>query len=231
MLGHGFSGHLAGSGIAGAALHVVLLGLACTPATSSAPRLSGPGTRVRVDTLFYAVPGATPVEWQAFINEHGPGERTPRHAALTRWTIAPRYQLRGNGSECRPSAAFVELTVTLELPRLDDPGGARAADRAEWDRFIRHLTRHEHGHVVRAAWGASALADSLRRLRAPTCAAAGRAAGAAYREVVAQCVAAQRAYDSRTRHGARQGVNLPSANGIRFDEDTTLVDTLRLGSC
>jgi predicted secreted Zn-dependent protease len=199
--------------------------LSCASATTAASSLAAQ-TRARIDTVFYAVPGTTPLEWRSFMNEHGPGLPTSRSAAIARWHVVPHYRLAQSGHVCRPTTGYVELTVTFVFPSLADTTDVSVDHLAEWRRFTRHLWRHEDGHVVRAYRAASELAHTIGELATPTCSDAARTIAASVRSVVAAYSERQREYDRRTRSGARQGANLPSADGLRFDEDTSFVDTL-----
>jgi predicted secreted Zn-dependent protease len=159
----------------------------------------------------YVIHGATTealaTQMEALGPQHGTDEIAP---ALTRSERGASLTYQSDAKACRISGVTVTLNVTIILPVWDIPRDASAALRAEWDRFLGALERHELGHRAIALDGAHKLADALSRLRGRTCDALHTAAEYASRDEAAATRAEQIAYDDSTRHGLLQGTALSS---------------------
>ena len=139
------------------------------------------------------------------LGPHGSDEIAP---ALTRSDRRASLEYRSDWHGCRISDVTVTLDVTIILPVWDIPRDASPRLRAEWDRFLGALERHELGHRAIALAGAQQLVQSLERLRAKSCDALHTAAEYASRDEAAATRAAQIAYDDSTSHGLKQGTSL-----------------------
>jgi predicted secreted Zn-dependent protease len=157
----------------------------------------------------YVVHGATTealtAQMEALGPQRGSDEIVP---ALTRSERGASLTYQSSGRECRISGVTVTLNVTIILPVWDIPRGASPALRAEWDRFLGALERHELGHRAIALGGAERLADALDHLHGRSCDALHTAAEYASRDEAAATRAQQIAYDDSTHHGLTQGTAL-----------------------
>jgi len=156
----------------------------------------------------YVVHGATVQALAAQMQALGPHDADEIAPALTRSDRRASLEFRGDSRGCRISDVTVALDVTIILPVWDIPRDASAALRAEWDRFLGALERHELGHRAIALAGAQRLDQTLARLRGRTCDDVKTAAGYASRDEAAATRTAQVAYDDSTAHGIKQGTSL-----------------------
>ena len=98
--------------------------------------------------------------------------------------------------EGKPRGLTVTLELEIELPRWVGRDTAPAAERAEWDRFLAALSRHEDGHVEIAARGAQRMHDRIAGARAAR-------ADAIYQDETQKTQDESDRYDTRTAHGQR----------------------------
>jgi predicted secreted Zn-dependent protease len=155
----------------------------------------------------YVIHGASVQELAAQMRALGPHGTDEIAPALTRSDRRASLDFRGDARECRISGVTVALDVTIILPVWDIPRDASAALRAEWDRFLGALERHELGHRAIALTGAQRLQQTLSRLRGRTCDDVKTAAEYASRDEAAATRGAQNAYDDSTSHGIKQGTS------------------------
>lgn len=153
----------------------------------------------------YVIHGATIQALAAQMQSLGPHGNDEIAPALTRSDRRASLQYRSDGRGCRISDVTVALDVTIILPVWDIPHDASAALRAEWDRFLGALERHEVGHRAIALGGAQRLGQTLERLRGRSCDDVRTAAEYASRDEAAATRVAQIAYDDSTSHGIKQG--------------------------
>ena len=155
----------------------------------------------------YVIHGASVGELTEEMRTLGPHDEDEIAPALTRSDRRASLDFRGDSRGCRISDVTVALDVTIILPVWDIPHDASAALRAEWDRFLGALVRHELGHRAIALGGAQRLGQTLARLRGRTCDEVRTAAQYASRDEAAATRAAQSAYDDSTSHGIKQGTS------------------------
>ncbi|HZS59823.1 MAG TPA: DUF922 domain-containing protein [Gemmatimonadaceae bacterium] len=155
----------------------------------------------------YVIHGASVQTLAAQMQALGPHDADEIAPALTRSDRRASLEFRGDSRGCRISDVTVALDVTIILPMWDIPHDASAALRAEWDRFLGALERHELGHRAIALAGAQRLAQTLARLRGRTCDEVKTAAEYASRDEAAATRASQIAYDDSTSHGIKQGTS------------------------
>ena len=156
----------------------------------------------------YVIHGASTPELATQMESLGPHDAQETAPALTRSDRRASLEYRSDGHGCRISDVTVALDVTIILPVWDIPRDASAALRAEWDRFLGALERHELGHRAIALTGAQQLAQTLQRLHGRSCDALHTAAEYASRDEAAATRNAQIAYDDSTSHGLKQGTTL-----------------------
>ena len=156
----------------------------------------------------YVIHGSSTEALASQMDALGPHSADEIAPALTRSDQQASLTYVSNGSGCRISDVRVTLGVTIILPVWDIPRDASAALRAEWDRFLGALERHELGHRAIALSGARHLYDSLNRLRGRSCDTLHSAAEYASRDQAAATKTEQIAYDDSTRHGLNQGTTL-----------------------
>lgn len=156
----------------------------------------------------YVIHGTSTEALASQMDALGPHSADEIAPALTRSEQQASLSYVSDGRQCRISDVRVTLAVTIILPVWDMPRGTSAALRAEWDRFLAALERHELGHRAIALTGAQHLYDALARIRGRTCDAVHSAAEYASRDQASQTRTEQIAYDDSTRHGLNQGTTL-----------------------
>jgi predicted secreted Zn-dependent protease len=156
----------------------------------------------------YVIHGASVEALATQMQALGPHDTDEVAPALTRSDRRASLEYRSDARGCRISGVTVALEVTIILPVWDIPRDASAALRAEWDRFLGALERHELGHRAIALAGAEQLTRALERIHGRSCEALHTAAEYASRDEAAATRAAQIAYDDSTSHGIKQGTSL-----------------------
>ena len=170
--------------------------------------LSLAGVRETLKYERYVIHGSSTQVLAAQMQALGPHDSDEIAPALTRSDRRVSLEYRNDGQGCRISDVTVALDVTIILPVWDIPHDASPALRAEWDRFLGALERHELGHRAIALDGAQRLAQTLERMRGRSCTDLRTAAEYASRDEAAATRAAQVAYDDSTSHGIKQGTSL-----------------------
>jgi predicted secreted Zn-dependent protease len=158
----------------------------------------------------YVIHGGSSDALLAQMEALGPHDADEIAPAVTRSDRRASLVYRSDGSGCRISDVTVALDVTIILPVWDIPSDASPALRAEWERFLGALERHELGHRAIALEGAEQLAQALERIHGRSCDQLHTAAEYASRDEAAATRAAQIAYDDSTSHGIKQGTALSS---------------------
>jgi len=125
----------------------------------------------------YAVYGKTAEALRHQMSARGPHG----YWAYTNWTV--RWS-----RDCH-----VSLRISLRLPRLGNPASVPAALRARFDTMLRHLRRHEDGHMQNGRSAAAAIA-------------AAHCVGA--NAIIQYWAEQDDIYDRQTDHGATQGAVL-----------------------
>jgi predicted secreted Zn-dependent protease len=156
----------------------------------------------------YVIHGGSTEALAAQMQALGPHDADEIAPALTRSDRKASLEYRSDGRSCRISDVTVALDVTIILPVWDIPRDASAALRAEWERFLGALERHELGHRAIALAGAEQLAQALERIHGRSCDQLHTAAEYASRDEAAATRAQQIAYDDSTSHGIKQGTAL-----------------------
>jgi predicted secreted Zn-dependent protease len=156
----------------------------------------------------YVIHGGSSDSLLAQMEAHGPHDADEIAPAVTRSDRRATLQYQSDGSGCRISDVTVALDVTIILPIWEIPHDASPALRAEWERFLGALVRHELGHRAIALEGAEHLAQALERIHGRSCDQLHAAAEYASRDEAAATRASQIAYDDSTSHGIKQGTAL-----------------------
>jgi len=122
--------------------------------------------------------------------------------ALSSWDLRWSWPRTRHGG-CDLAAATVRYTATVRMPQLAATAQLTAAERADWDRYVAALARHEAGHV---RYTYRHRGEILAAIRGATC----RTADAAARAALAGLDAYQIAYDRETAHGTKDGASFPA---------------------
>lgn len=122
--------------------------------------------------------------------------------ALSSWDLRWSWPRTRRGG-CDLAAATIRYRATVRMPQLAATARLTAAERADWDRYVAALARHEAGHV---RYTYRHRGDILAAIRRATC----RTADAAARAALAGLDAYHVAYDRETAHGTKDGASFPT---------------------
>ena len=150
----------------------------------------------------YDVEGADAAAIRRSINAHrlvDPNDGS-RVDSLSNWHYGWHWSRRNTAAGCQVTGVTVDFTAVVRLPRL--VGDVSPAVRAQWDRYIAALERHEAGHVRYAYDHRGDVATAIGAANCDATAAAGKAA-------IALIDVYEVTYDRTTRHGQTQGATLP----------------------
>jgi predicted secreted Zn-dependent protease len=123
--------------------------------------------------------------------------------ALSSWDLRWSWPRTRRGG-CDLAAATIRYKATVRMPQLAATARLTAAERADWDRYVAALARHEAGHV---RYTYRHRGDILAAIRRATC----RTADAAALAALAGLDADQIAYDRETAHGTKDGASFPAS--------------------
>jgi len=122
--------------------------------------------------------------------------------ALSSWDLRWSWPRTRRGG-CDLAAATIRYKATVRMPQLAATARLTATERADWDRYVAALARHEAGHV---RYTYRHRGNILAAIRGATC----RTADAAARAALAGLDAYQIAYDRETAHGTKDGASFPA---------------------
>lgn len=130
-----------------------------------------------------------------------------RFHGYTHWSVRWNFWWQQDGAgRCRITRVATRLHTRIQMPELRS---ATAAQEAQFQRYHRALHQHEQGHVQFGRQAAQAIDQGIAALpEAPDCPTLERQANALGQRLLAEQVAAEKAYDRRTGHGATQGAQL-----------------------
>ena len=123
--------------------------------------------------------------------------------ALSSWDLRWSWPRTRHGG-CDLAAATIRYKATVRMPQLAATARLTATERADWDRYVAALARHEAGHV---RYTYRHRGEILAAIRGATC----RTADAAARAALAGLDADQIAYDRETAHGTKEGASFPAS--------------------
>lgn len=168
--------------------------------------------RVRVHDVVrhYEVRGATVQEIAASIRANGPTAPSGRRVAgNTTTAIEWDVEFEASPGRCRIVDTDVRLDVTTLLPRWQPPPAVSVDLRRRWATFLTRLRAHEDRHRGIGLQAAHQLADALAALDGERgCAESRRRVEALGQAAVREAAGRNRRYDSESRHGLEEGVDL-----------------------
>lgn len=121
--------------------------------------------------------------------------RNQAEAAQVSWTL-PKPKLKEAGGKV--TEASVTIPITMEMPNWTGASGAGKNVKAEWDRVMAALRKHEDGHVALVHEHFDGLADKMLGLSR-------KDAEALFDKTGKDLQKASDAYDAKTKHGETQG--------------------------
>lgn len=154
---------------------------------------------------YYPVDGADAMAVRRAIDAARPTDAHDgrRVDALSSWDLRWSWPRTRRGG-CDLAAATIRYTATVRMPQLAATARLTAAERADWDRYVAALARHEAGHV---RYTYRHRGDILAAIRGATC----RTADAAAQAALAGLDAYHVAYDRETAHGTKEGASFPAS--------------------
>lgn len=130
-----------------------------------------------------------------------------RFHGYTHWNVRWNFWWQQDGAgRCRITRVATRLSTRIQMPELRT---GTATQEAQFRRYHRALHQHEQGHVQFGRQAAQAIDQGIAALpEAPDCPTLERQANALGYRLLAEQVAAEKAYDRDTGHGATQGAKL-----------------------
>jgi predicted secreted Zn-dependent protease len=186
---------------------LLALAAACAPAGRTAGPAPVVERRPAAEYVFYDVSGENPRSLWESMRASRPGE-LGGYYGRTEWNVTWRARWDGAGS-CRVRTADVQLTMRITLPRWTPPPGASAELVAQWETFLRALSKHEAGHADIGASAARDVRRALHSVTAPSCGMMESRTRMAVEQVLNDYRERNRQFDTRTRHGTTEGAVWP----------------------
>ena len=168
-----------------------------------------PAQHVSCRTNYYTVTGTDLREIHQSFRQARPWRKTAGHDGFTVWNVSWRFNSSYNGSICRLTTFSTTTTVTITLPRWATPTNASDVAKAEWDRYIQALGKHEYGH---AQYALAAAAETQRRIKEvsedASCENLKQRANSLCNGIIEKYKRLDVAYDQKTDHGRNDGARL-----------------------
>jgi predicted secreted Zn-dependent protease len=175
------------------------------------PEESSNAKAIRIVELtdYYDIGGRSVTALWNDIRARGPRTGETPWAGHARWDVRWTYDWRRSSSGCSLERAATSLTITYTLPRWPGRNEADETLRDKWDRFALNLKVHEEGHGANGRRAAERIQAALVALPPQTdCDVLAQKVEQTARLLIDEEAANDRAYDSSTQHGLRQGVVL-----------------------
>lgn len=164
---------------------------------------------VSCKTNYYTVTGATLQEIHQSFRQARPWRATGGHDGFTVWNVNWRFSTAHNGSACRVSTFSTATTINITLPRWAAATNTAESVRAEWDRYIQALGKHEYGHAQFALAAAAEIQKRVKEVsQDPSCDSLKQRINSLCDGIVQKYKQMDAAYDQRTEHGIKEGARL-----------------------
>ncbi len=160
---------------------------------------------------YYEVRGETEKDLRCQMTENGcTWNDGKRYDSITKWNVKWDYDYDRRPNTCAPASFRAAVEVTFRFPKWVHPDTVPPALARKWDSYMKNLILHERGHRDIAVTAAAQLTRSISRLSpAATCPDIDREVKALCREHMKKLNDDQKAYDTATTHGAKQGAIFP----------------------
>ncbi len=152
----------------------------------------------KIHYTYYPVSGKNHAEIASSVRRFAP--KAGRAYGIGFLHFDPRYDMRMKDGKCRVVSTRTKLTIKLKLPEWKGPDDAPRSAVRLGKHFAKSIRRHEMDHVKIAERYARKMSRDLARLKpAEDCWKLGAKARDLLKQINAQHMASQRAYDNRTR--------------------------------
>jgi predicted secreted Zn-dependent protease len=167
------------------------------------------GQHVSCRTNYYTLTGSTLREIHQSFRQARPWRATGGHDGFTVWSVTWRFGTTYNGSVCRVTTFSTTTTIAITLPRWVAPTNADVSLKAEWDRYIQALGKHEYGHAQVALAAAAEIQKRAKEVpEDASCESLKQRVHSTCDSVVQKYKQMDDAYDQRTDHGRNDGARL-----------------------
>lgn len=170
------------------------------------------GVRIVARVSSYEIGGSTVAEARQLMAQQGMADGSGRRwAGFTRWQHSWRWEYERLTS-CQIKNAVVTVNLQVDVPVLSPAAMQDSTLRAWYNAWFDQLFEHEVGHAKIARDGAHEIFQRIRMLQGSACDDVGNRANLLARQVYDTFSDRQRAYDARTRHGARPAATTPATS-------------------
>ena len=166
--------------------------------------------RVTVDLQHYLIKAKDAATIRSQIEKLGPvGKNGRRYHAYTQWKIEWGFRWIESNGRCKIQHTDVEVRIDMLLPRLEP--AQRSEDLQQgWDRYYAALLRHEQHHRNFGIAAATEIDTELNSIREwLVCNQMEQVVNERADAILLRYTEAERRFDERTDHGAKDGVVLP----------------------
>jgi predicted secreted Zn-dependent protease len=133
-----------------------------------------------------------------------------KYDSLTSWDMKWDHGYDRISEACTIKSFKPIIEITYHYPRWKMTDDAPRSLVEKWDRYLKNLIVHEHGHRDRVLEAATDLSLAVAQMNpASSCADLDRNIRALFRTRMEKMKQAQREYDEITKHGATQGAAFP----------------------
>ncbi len=160
---------------------------------------------------YYEVRGETEKDLRCQMTQNGcKWDDGKRYDSVTKWNVKWDYDYDRAPDSCSAESFRAAVEVTFRFPKWVHDEYSPTALTEKWDRYMQSLIVHENGHRDLAVTAAAELGRAVSELPpAATCADIDRNIRNLCREYMQKLNDDQKAYDSATVHGTKQGAVFP----------------------
>ena len=160
-----------------------------------------------IEVEYYPIHGETLQEIDLSLTSFGPKDHSgARRTAVFDWNFEwVWYEERG--SSVNVAATKIEPRYFLKMPHLPKPPQSASISKA-WARYLNAVVSHELNHFKNAVNCVDDLRQAISRVALKSERAEKQAIIGEARQVLKECSRRDMEYDSRTRNGKQEGVEL-----------------------
>lgn len=156
----------------------------------------------------YNIYGATAVEIRKSLNSNSPiSIGNIPYDAFTKWHVTWNFSYQHNIDGCYVTNAATAVHIEMTMPWLRTPIQGKV--KQQWERYIRALLQHEHGHRDIGIAAANKIERELLLMKYSDCNRFEKKGHDMAHRIIDRYLKKEQNYDRTTQHGKTDGAHFP----------------------